>query len=99
DAARLTATRIVARARGRLAEGDALAELAVFLERPVREPLLVAQLHPAQVQHAVLHGAVDLLAEAALGPMIERRDDAEGEVQARAGITDLRARHHRDAVP
>src|SRR5262249_25038454 len=60
--ARLAATRIVAGARHRLAERDALAVLAVFGERPMREPLLVAQLHAREIEHAVLHGAQHLLA-------------------------------------
>ena len=58
DSARLTAARGVAGARHRVAERDAFAELAVFLQGPMREPLLIAQLDAAKVQHAVLHRAV-----------------------------------------
>src|SRR4051812_50064330 len=62
DAAGLAAAGIVAGARHRVAERNALAILAVFLQRPVREALLVAQLHARQVEHAVLHRGGDLLA-------------------------------------
>ncbi len=55
DDAGLAAAGVVAGARRGLAERDALAELGVFLERAVREALLVAQLDAAEVQHAVLH--------------------------------------------
>jgi hypothetical protein len=72
--------------------------LAVFLERAVREALLVAQLHAAQVEHAVLHGASHALPLAAVRAVIERGDDAEREVQARPRVADLRACHERKAV-
>ena len=57
DDAGLAAARIVAGARHGFAERDALAELRVFLQRPVREALLVAQLDAAEIEHAVLHRA------------------------------------------
>ena len=84
-------------ARG-VAEGDALAELAVFLQRPVCETLLIAQLDAGEVQDAVLHGAHDALAAARMRALVERRHDAERQVQTRAAVADLCARHQRRAV-
>src|SRR3546814_2883341 len=54
DPARLAAAGVVTGARHGVAEGNALAVLAVFLQRSVLQALLVAQLHAAEVQHAVL---------------------------------------------
>src|SRR6202011_4744990 len=62
NAARLAAAGIVAGARHGVAERNALAVLAVFLERAVGEALLIAQLDAGEVQHAVLHRGGDLLA-------------------------------------
>src|SRR3954470_364149 len=98
DAPGLAAARVVAGARHRVAEGDALAELAVFLERAMREPLLVAQLHPAEVEDAVLHGAGDALAAARLLALEQGGDDAEREVEARPRIADLSAGDERQPV-
>src|SRR5665213_2741333 len=96
--ARLAAARIVAGARRGVAEGNALAVLAVFGERAGLEPLLVAQLDAAQIEHAVLHCHIDFLAAAGAGALIERRDNAEREMQARARIADLRAGDQRRPV-
>src|SRR5437870_5077044 len=74
DPARLAAAGIIAGARRRLAERQALAVLAVFLQRPVREALLVAQLDAAEVEHPVLHGAEHALAAAGAVALVERRD-------------------------
>src|SRR5438093_171404 len=93
----MAAARGVAGARHRLAE-LAVGILRIFLERAVREPLLVAQLDPAQVEHAVLHGDVDLLPAAGAIALIERAYDADGEMQAGAAVADLRAGHQRRAV-
>ncbi|GCC46453.1 hypothetical protein chiPu_0030492, partial [Chiloscyllium punctatum] len=98
DAAGLAAAGIVPGARHGIAERDAFAELAVFLERAVGEALLVAQLDARQVQHAVLHRRGDALALAGMGAMIERGDDAEREVEAGARVADLRAGDERQAV-
>ena len=57
----------------------------------MREPLLVAQLHPAEVEDAVLHGAGDALAAARLLALEQRRHDAEPKMQPGAGIADLGA--------
>src|SRR5262249_33444148 len=69
--------------------------LAVFRERSVLQPLLVAQFHAAEIEHAVLHGAEDALAPARAQALIQCRADTEREGQSGAGIADLRARHQR----
>src|SRR5215471_1619459 len=92
DPARLAAARGVAGAGHRVAE-LAVRVLRVFLERTMGEPLLVAQLDASEVEHAVLHGDVDALAAAGAVALIERAHDADCEVQAGAGIADLRAGH------
>src|SRR5207244_4243202 len=77
DPAGLTAARIVAGARHRSAERHALAVLAVFLQRAVREALLVAQLHTTEIEHAVLHGCQHALAAPRPVALVERADNAE----------------------
>jgi hypothetical protein len=81
-----------------LPNGNAFAVLAVFGERAVLEALLVAQFHAREIEHAVLHGAQHLLAAAGAHALIERRHDAEREMQAGAGIADLRAGDERRPV-
>ncbi len=53
--------------------------------------MLIAQFHAAEVEHAVLHRGEHLLAAAGRVALIKRGDNAEREMQARAGIADLRA--------
>src|SRR5580692_11025914 len=77
DAAGLAAAGIIAGARHGVAERNAFAELAVFLERAVLEALLVAQFDSREIEHAVLHRGGDLLAPAGMGALVERGDDAE----------------------
>jgi hypothetical protein len=48
----------------------------------VREPLLVAQLDAAEVQHAVLHRRQHALATAGALALVERAHDAQRQVQA-----------------
>ena len=98
DPAGLAAAEIVARARHRLAERNALAVLAVLDQRPVLEPLLVAQLDAREIEHAVLHRREHALAAAGAVALVECAHDAEGEVQPGAEIADLRARHKRRAI-
>src|SRR4051812_16688709 len=98
DPAGLAAAGIVAGARRRIAEWNALAVLAVLGERPVSEALLVAELDAREIENAVLHGAEHALAPAGAVALIERRDDAEREMQAGSGIADLRAGDERWAV-
>ncbi len=62
------------------------------------EALLIAQLHAAQIDHAVLHGAGDELALARMRAVIERRHDAERQMQTRAAVADLRAGDQRNPV-
>src|SRR5262245_45983181 len=85
DPAGLAAAGIVARARHRLAERDAFAVLAVLRERAVLQALLVAQLDAGEIEHAVLHGGEHALAASGADALVERADDAEGEMQAGAG--------------
>src|SRR5262249_1873539 len=75
-ATRLAAAGIVACARHCVAEGNAFTVLAIFLERTMGEPLLVAQLDAAKVEHAVLHRSRHALTLAGLGALIERGDNA-----------------------
>ena len=62
------------------------------------EPLLVAQLDAAEVEHAVLHRGQHALAAAGALALVERAHDAERQMQAGAGVADLRAGHQRNAV-
>src|SRR5262245_18765760 len=94
----LAAAGIVARARGRIAKRQAFAKLAVFGERARLEPLLVAQFYAAEVEHTVLHGGQHLLPAAGAVTLVERADDAEGEMKPGAAIADLRASDQRRSV-
>src|SRR4029079_6412920 len=91
DAAGLAATGIVAGARHGIAERNAFAVLAVFLQGSVGEALLVAQFDAREVQDAVLHRRRHLLALAGNGSMRERGADPERERQPGAAVPDLRA--------
>ena len=64
----------------------------------MRQALLIAQLDAAKVQHAVLHRHSDLLPLARRIALVQRGDDAQGQMQAGAGIADLRAGHQRRAI-
>ena len=98
NAARLAAAGIVARARNGITERNAFAILREFGERAMLQALLVAQFHAREIEHAVLHRAEHLLAAAGALTLIERRHDAECEMQARARVADLRAGHERRTV-
>src|SRR5207249_2320407 len=98
DAAGLAAAGIVAGARYRVAERNALAELAVFLQRAMGEALLVAQFYAREVEHAVLHRRSDLLATASRRALVKRGDDAQCQMQPGAAVADLRAGHQRQAI-
>ena len=93
----MTAARRVAGARDRLAE-LAIRILRVFLQRTVGEPLLIAELHAAEVEHRVLHRARDALAAAALLALDQGGQDAGDQVDAGPRIADLRAGHQRHAI-
>ncbi len=62
------------------------------------EPLLVAQLDAAQIQHAVLHRHIDLLAAPGGVALEQRGDNTQRQMQAGAEVTDLRPGHQRRAV-
>src|SRR4029453_6909501 len=87
----LSAARIVPGARHGLSERNVFAKLAVFLERAVLQALLIAQPDTRQVEHTILHGAQHALAASGAVALVERRHDAEGEVQPGARIADLRS--------
>ena len=87
----------VAGARDRVAE-LAVRILRILLERPVRQPLLIAQLHAAQVQHRILHGDRHALPAAALLPVQQRGENAGHEVNAGARVANLGAGDERHAV-
>src|SRR5216683_2220334 len=97
DPARLPAARGIAGAWHRLAE-LAVGILRKLLERAMGQALLVAQFDAAEVEHAVLHGRKHLLAAPGGVALVERGDDAEGEMETGAGIADLRAGDQRRAV-
>ena len=84
DPAGLAAARGIAGARHRVAE-FLLGILRVFVHHAgAFQPLLVAQLDAAQVQHRVLHRRQHLLAAAGGVALVERGDDAQSQVQAGA---------------
>ena len=64
----------------------------------MREALLIAHLHARKVQNAVLHGAGDALALAAHRAVVERRDDAERQMQTGAAVADLCTGDERRAI-
>src|SRR6185312_863728 len=96
--ARLTATRIIAGAWHRLPERNTFAVLAVFRERPMLEPLLIAQFYPREIEDPILHGGEHALSAAGAHALVECADNPECEVQASAGIANLRPRYERRAV-
>ena len=95
---RLAAAGGVTRARNGIAE-RAVGILRVLLHdvRP-REPLLIAQLHAAQIEHAVLHGREHLLAAARRVPLVQSGDDAQRQMQSGSAVADLRPGDERRAV-
>ncbi len=98
DAPGLAAARVIAGAGHAFAELDTLAILAVFVQRTVRQPLLVPQLDAAQIENAILHCCRDFLAAPCLGALEKRRDDAEAKMQTCAGIADLCSGNQRQTV-
>ena len=97
DPARVASAGGIAGARHGVAE-FAVGVLRILFERAVGEPLLVAKLHAAEVQHRILHRARHSLAPAALLAMKQGRQDARYQMDAGAGIADLGAGHHRETV-
>src|SRR5947209_16660187 len=98
NAARLTATGIVAGARNGIPEGNAFAVLAVFLERAMGEALLVAQLDPGEVEHTILHRGGNALSPAGLGALVDRGHNAERQMQPGAAVSDLSPGDQRQAI-
>ena len=58
------------------------------------QPLLVAQLDSAQVQHGVLHGGQYFLTAPAGVALVQGGYDAQGQVQAGAAVANLRTCDH-----
>src|SRR5271156_4960615 len=81
--ARLAAAGIIAGPRRCLAERNTFAMLAVFGEWAMSEPLLVAQFHAREIEHAILHGAEHFLTPAGPGSLIKRCDDAKRQMKPR----------------
>src|SRR5262249_56046496 len=80
DPTGLAAAGVVARTRHCRSERDAFAVLAVFGKRTVRQALLIAQLDPRHVEHALLHRAEHALAAPGADALVKRAHDAECEV-------------------
>src|SRR5262249_27309545 len=72
--------------------------LRILLERPVSEPLLIAELHATEVQHRVLHCAGDPLTPSCLLTLVECRPNSGHQVNAGPGIADLRPGHEWNAI-
>src|SRR5690242_21480768 len=59
--------------------------LRIFHQWPGREPLLVSQLHPAKIQHRVLHGTDDALSFAGFFPL-KRSEEHTSELQSHVNL-------------
>src|SRR5690606_20669943 len=94
----LASARGITGARHGIAERIAFAVLRILGQRTVGETLLIAQLHAAEIEHAVLHGACDALASARVRTLIERGYDAQCQMQASAAVADLGAGDERRTV-
>src|SRR5262249_34848794 len=74
----------------------AIGILRIFLEWTVSEALLVAQFHPAKVQHTILHRACDALTAPGFLALKQCSQNARYEVDAGTRVADLSAGHHRE---
>ena len=98
DPARLPSSRRIARARYRVAELAVGILRVLFHNVRAVEPLLIPELHAAEVEDTVLHRRQNLLTATGRIALVERGDDTEREMQPGSGIADLRAGDHRRAV-
>jgi hypothetical protein len=73
--------------------------LRVLLEdvRPC-EALLIAQLHAAQIEHAILHRGEHALTAARRVALVQSRHDAERKMQSGSAVADLRTGDERRTV-
>src|SRR5207248_2065878 len=67
----------------------------VFAQRAALQALVITELDTAKVHDAVHHRHFDVLAFAGARGLMKRAKQADREVQARAGIADLRAGYER----
>ena len=94
----MTSSGSIARPRHRSAE-FAVGILRIFLEDAgTGEPLLVPKLYATEVQYGILHRDGHALSLAALFAMKQRGKDSSYEMNAGAGIADLRARNYRETI-
>src|SRR6266478_3547777 len=99
DPARLAAAAGIAAARHRVAE-LAVRVLRIFFEiADVFEPLLVAQLDAAKIEHGVLHRDGHLLALAGLRTVDQRSQDADREMHAGVAVAERRGADRWWAIP
>ncbi len=70
----------------------------VFRECLSRQALMVTEFHATKVHHAIHHRHLDILALAGPICLIERSEQANGQMQSGAAIADLRARHERRPI-
>src|SRR5258705_4263568 len=99
DPARLAAAAGIAAARHRVAE-LVVRILRIFFEiADVFEPLLVAQLDAAKIEHGVLHRDSHLLALAGLRTVDQRSQDTDREMHAGVAVADRRGADRRRTIP
>ena len=94
----LPAARGIARARDGIAERAVGILRVLFQDLRPREPLLIAQLHAAQIEHAVLHRREHALTAAGRVALVQGRHDAQRQMQSGSAVADLRAGDQRRAV-
>ena len=70
----------------------------VFGKSPTGQALVVAEFDPAEVHHPVHHRHLHVLAVARAIGLVQRRQEADRQMQSRAGIADLRTRDERRAI-
>src|ERR1700734_3328346 len=77
---------------GRVARpGHLVAEVLVriFVQWAMSQALLIAQLHPTQVEHGRLHRNLNTLPTAGVGALEQRSQDRRNEVNPGARVADL----------
>src|SRR5438309_11925585 len=72
--------------------------LWILFERPACQTLLVGKVCASKIQHGNLHRTGDSLSPSGSFTLKKRGENACHEVDARAGVADLRARDHREST-